>query len=116
MNGATLAAVSYSSDPYAVHTILPQLSVASVTADNLIDSAEDDAAVSITGTATLLEDGTPLVLTLAGSTYETTINANAWSVSIPAGIIQSLNAAPTTNSLSVQATNTFGVSTGAISS
>ncbi|MDB9899856.1 Ig-like domain-containing protein, partial [Flavobacteriaceae bacterium] len=109
-NSATLSAATYPSSPYALNTIIPQLSVASVTADNSINSVEDDAAVSITGTSTFLEDGTALSLTLAGGTYATTINANAWSVSIPAGIIQTLNIAPATNELSVVGTNTFGVS------
>ncbi|MDB9836258.1 Ig-like domain-containing protein [Flavobacteriaceae bacterium] len=113
-NSATLSAATYPSSPYALSTSIPQLSVASVTADNSISSVEDDAAVSITGTSTFLEDGTALSLTLAGGTYATTINANAWSVSIPAAIIQSLNVTPTANILSVEATNNFGVSSGAI--
>ena len=69
-SNAPLAATTYQSSPYELNTMPPEiLTVAMVTDDNSINSVEDDAAVSITGTSSGLDDGASIALTLDGNTY-----------------------------------------------
>ncbi|MEY4590851.1 MAG: hypothetical protein RL497_2927, partial [Pseudomonadota bacterium] len=51
---------------------------------------EDDAPVIISGKTTLVEDGAKITVTVNGKTYEAVVNANAWSVSMPATDAQAL--------------------------
>uniref|UniRef100_UPI0039890C40 Ig-like domain-containing protein n=1 Tax=Edaphovirga cremea TaxID=2267246 RepID=UPI0039890C40 len=61
------------------------LSVGSIAGDNVLNSAEQGAAVSISGTSTLLTAGTAITVTLNGKDYPTTVGENgAWKISVAA--------------------------------
>ena len=65
-------------------TLLPGISVAAVTGDNLINAIEDNSAITVAGTTTNVEDGQILTVSLNGKSYTAVVASNAWSLSIPA--------------------------------
>ncbi|HEY6530636.1 MAG TPA: Ig-like domain-containing protein [Cellvibrionaceae bacterium] len=73
----------------------PTISIAPVTGDDIINTAEDDTAVLISGTTALIEDGQILTLVINGKNYTATINNNAWLSEIPAADAQALKAVET---------------------
>lgn len=63
----------------------PILTVDAVAVDDLVNAAEADADVVVTGTATDLESGREITLSVNGKTYATPVAADgSWSVTLPA--------------------------------
>ena len=58
--------------------------------DNWINAAETTTPLLISGTSSGATNGRTLTLTLGGSTFTTTVQNNAWSVSVPAAALQAL--------------------------
>ena len=68
------------------------MSIATIALDDIINTSEDDAPVLISGTTTGVEDGQSVSLSLNGKTYPALVNANSWSLSLPAADAQALPA------------------------
>ena len=85
--GNVASAVSVSVDH---ETVLPTISIAAVTGDNLINAVEDDSDVTVSGTTTNVENGQTVFVTLNGKTYTALVASNAWSLTVPAIDIQVL--------------------------
>nr|MBX2824521.1 choice-of-anchor L domain-containing protein [Gammaproteobacteria bacterium] len=85
--------------------VAPVLTLEPVAGDNYINAVEDNSAVTVSGSATGLENNQPVIVTLNGQVYPTTVSAGIWSVSIPASDIQSLS---TTEQLTVDASDLAG--------
>jgi ribosomal protein L18E len=84
---------------------LPSVTINPVTGDDIINSSEDDAPVLITGTTTLAENGSTLVLSLNGKLYNAAVNNGTWQISLPALDAQALDASEV---VSAQVTNAAG--------
>ncbi|EFG0719463.1 Ig-like domain-containing protein [Escherichia coli] len=64
---------------------LPGLRVDTVAGDDIVNSIEDGQALVITGGSSGLNAGVPLTITLNGTAYSATVQADgSWSVGIPA--------------------------------
>ncbi|QCO05578.1 Ig-like domain-containing protein [Azospirillum argentinense] len=68
----------------------PTVAITTVTGDNVLNAAESAVAQTVAGTATGVEDGQTVTVTLNGKTYSTTVTNNAWSLSIPSGDLLAL--------------------------
>ncbi|MEY4589450.1 MAG: hypothetical protein RL497_1526, partial [Pseudomonadota bacterium] len=78
-------------DRIITHSInSPTVSINVIAGDDIINAAEDDAPVIISGKTTLVEDGAKITVTVNGKTYAAVVNASAWSVSMPATDAQAL--------------------------
>ncbi|HCP7333894.1 TPA: Ig-like domain-containing protein, partial [Escherichia coli] len=65
--------------------------VATTAGDNIINSSEQAAGFTLSGTSSHLAQGTELTVTLNGKTYTTSVGANgAWSVQVPTADAQAL--------------------------
>ncbi|WP_455816457.1 Ig-like domain-containing protein [Pseudomonas cerasi] len=83
------------STPLTVDTGVPSIIVNSVTSNNSIDGAEQQVDQIITGTASNVEVGQTLTLTLSGNgaTYSTTAtiqSGGAWQANLPANVLDGL--------------------------
>ncbi|WP_455813385.1 Ig-like domain-containing protein [Pseudomonas graminis] len=83
------------STPLAVDTGVPSIIVNNVTANNSIDGAEQQVDQIITGTASNVEAGQTLTLTLSGNgaTYSTTTtiqSGGGWQANLPADVLEGL--------------------------
>ncbi|WP_336222357.1 Ig-like domain-containing protein, partial [Citrobacter amalonaticus] len=77
------------SKDFTVNTAVPSVTISDVTADNILNAAEHNAAQVITGTATA---DSAVVVTLNSKTYTTTADASGnWSIGVPAAEIQALS-------------------------
>ena len=61
-----------------------------IAGDNVINSTEDDFAITIKGTATNLADGTQVTVNINGNDYTGEVIGNLWSVTMPVADAQSL--------------------------
>jgi len=96
--------------PLTLDTVAPALTIAPVSGDGYLNTAEHAAALDVTGTA---EAGTAIVVTLNGLTYNAVSDANGnWSVSVPAADVTALTDG--TYSVSVQATDGAGNATSSL--
>jgi hypothetical protein len=86
-------------------TTLPGITISPVSVDNIINAAEDDVDITISGISTDLEDGQQVVLTLNGKTYNANVVANSWSFVLPAADAQVLG---TSTNLIANAQNVAG--------
>lgn len=76
------------STPLVVDKSAPSIFISDVTANNVIDSAEQQVDQILTGTATNVEAGQTLTLTLNGQDYTTTIETGGgWQVTLPAAAL-----------------------------
>ncbi|HMY38880.1 MAG TPA: invasin domain 3-containing protein, partial [Marinagarivorans sp.] len=74
------------------HTLAaPVITIAAVTGDDAVSTSEDDSAVSFTGTASNVESGQTVTLSLNGTSYTGTVSAGSWSVSVPGSALQILS-------------------------
>ena len=89
----------------------PTVSIATIALDDIINTSEDDAPVLISGTTTGVEDGQSVSLSLNGKTYPALVNANSWSLSLPAADAQAL---PASNEASAKVANKAGDSAEAL--
>ncbi|KAA0678665.1 Ig-like domain [Roseomonas genomospecies 6] len=68
----------------------PTIAIATVAGDNVLNAADSAAGQTVSGTATGVEDGQTVTVTLNGKTYSTTVTNNAWSLSIPSADLLAL--------------------------
>ncbi|MEP4881522.1 beta strand repeat-containing protein, partial [Maribacter dokdonensis] len=85
----------------------PTIAINVVAGDDIINAAEDDSPVTISGTSTNVEDGQTVTVILNGETYTTTVSSNTWTLDIPAIDAQALDAAET---ITADVTNSLGTS------
>ncbi|MFE8114804.1 Ig-like domain-containing protein, partial [Brenneria goodwinii] len=92
------------SRPYDVDTVAPEaaISIDTITADNVINAAESQQDVAVTGqVGANVQAGDTVTVTVGNETYQTTVNAdgNTWSVNVPGNVLagnSSVNATVTT--------------------
>ena len=73
----------------------PSIVVANITGNNIVDASEQQSEQIISGTATNVEAGQTLTLTLGGTDYTTTIlSGGIWQVIVPADALGSLTDGP----------------------
>ncbi|WP_344919038.1 beta strand repeat-containing protein, partial [Azospirillum formosense] len=70
--------------------VAPTVAITTVAADNVLNAAESAVTQTVAGTATGVEDGQTVTVTLNGKTYSATVTNNAWSLSIPSGDLLAL--------------------------
>lgn len=81
---------------------IPSIFVSDITANNVIDGAEQQVNQLITGTATNVEAGQTLTVSLNGVSYVTTVETGgSWQVSVPASDLAALANGSQTLSVSV---------------
>ncbi|HAN4399510.1 TPA: Ig-like domain-containing protein [Escherichia coli] len=74
---------------------LPGLRVDTVAGDDIVNSIEHGQALVITGGSSGLNAGVPLTITINGTTYSATVQADgSWSVGIPAANVSAWPAGP----------------------
>ncbi|MFE8045400.1 beta strand repeat-containing protein, partial [Brenneria goodwinii] len=99
---STTAAADHS---YAVDTVAPEatITIDTITADNVINAAESNQTISITGqVGANVQAGDTVTVTVGGESYQTTVNADGmtWSVNVPGSVLAgntSVNATVTTS-------------------
>ncbi|MDY0970083.1 Ig-like domain-containing protein [Siccibacter turicensis] len=85
-----------------VKTALPTVSVDNFTADNILDAAEVKTDQVLQGKTTNAEAGSVVTVTLNGNTWNGVVGSDgSWSITIPAAVLQQLNAGDATLQLSV---------------
>ncbi|HHV1787444.1 TPA: BapA-related adhesin SiiEA [Escherichia coli] len=85
-----------------VDSALPGVTINPVASDDIVNAAEAGVAQIISGQVTGAAVGDTVTVTLGGTTYTTTVQANlSWSVSVPAADIQALGNGDLTVSASV---------------
>ncbi|WP_259464685.1 Ig-like domain-containing protein, partial [Brenneria goodwinii] len=89
---------------YAVDTEAPEaeISIDTITADNVINAAESNQTINVTGqVGANVQAGDTVTVTVGNETYQTTVNADGstWSVNVPGNVLagnSSVNATVTT--------------------
>jgi len=84
---------SSTSTPLAIDTGVPAIFVSNVTANNIVDGAEQQVAQIISGTVTNAEAGNTVIVTLNGESYTTMVQAGSpgsWQVELPASALSGL--------------------------
>lgn len=72
-------------------TLAPTITITTpISGDGWINAAESTTPLLISGTSSGASNGRTVTLTLAGVTTTTTVQNNAWSVSVPAATLQAL--------------------------
>ncbi|EPB8683340.1 Ig-like domain-containing protein [Escherichia coli] len=75
----------------AVDVTAPDLTINTVSGDDIINAIEHGQALVVSGTSTGAEPGDVVTVTLNGKNYTTTLDASGnWSVGIPAGDVTAL--------------------------
>ncbi|MBP2293332.1 DUF4347 domain-containing protein [Azospirillum rugosum] len=74
----------------------PSVAIGSVAGDDRISGVEDHAAVAVSGITSGVEDGQTVTVTVGGVTKTATVSANAWTVSLTGGEVQSFAEGPLT--------------------
>ena len=100
---------SSTSTPLVIDTGVPAIFVSDVTANNIVDGAEQQVAQIISGTVTNAEAGNTVTVTFNGDSYTTTVqagNPGSWQVELPASALSGL--ANGTYTLAVSITDQAG--------
>ncbi|UHM89485.1 Ig-like domain-containing protein [Rahnella victoriana] len=96
--GTATAPVTVTADP----AFLPTIDIDLFAGDGTLDGAERTNPQTVSGTTTNVEAGQLVIVTVGGIEYEATVQASgAWSVSIPAGTLQTLQNGQATIEVSV---------------
>nr|WP_308064555.1 Ig-like domain-containing protein [Escherichia marmotae] len=75
---------------YSVDSAAPTVTINTLASDNIINASEAAAGVTVSGTSTA-ETGQTLTVTLNGTTYQTTVQADgSWSLTLPASDLTAL--------------------------
>ena len=75
---------------YSVDSAVPMVTINTIASDNIINASEAAAGVTVSGTSTA-ETGQTLTVTLNGTTYQTTVQADgSWSLMLPASALTTL--------------------------
>ncbi|HBU8853193.1 TPA: Ig-like domain-containing protein, partial [Citrobacter sedlakii] len=105
-----------------VNTAVPVVTINSVTADDVINAAEQGADLTLSGTTTNVEAGQNVTVTFGGKTYTASVDSNgAWTLVVPAADLAGLSdgsarvEASVSNAAgnSASATHDYSVDTGA---
>ncbi|WP_121588744.1 Ig-like domain-containing protein, partial [Brenneria goodwinii] len=99
-----------------------EISIDTITADNVINAAESNQTINVTGqVGANVQAGDTVTVTVGNETYQTTVNAdgNTWNVNVPGSVLagnSSVNATVTTsdaagNSSTADASRPYGVDT-----
>nr|WP_245397282.1 Ig-like domain-containing protein [Citrobacter rodentium] len=105
-----------------VDTAAPTVTINSVTADDVINAAEQGADLTLSGATTNVEAGQTVTVSFGGKTYTTTVDASGnWTLSVPAADLAGLSdgsarvEASVSNAAgnSASATHDYSVDTGA---
>jgi Secretion system C-terminal sorting domain/Bacterial Ig domain len=65
-------------------SVVPTITISIIAGDDIINKAEDNSDVTISGTTSSVEDGQEVTVGLNGKTYMGTVAKNVWSVTVPA--------------------------------
>ncbi|HCN6355654.1 TPA: Ig-like domain-containing protein [Escherichia coli] len=101
---------------YSVDSAAPTVTINTIASDNIINASEAAAGVTVSGTSTA-ETGQTLTVTLNGTNYQTTVQADgSWSLTLPASDLTALanNGYTLTASVSDLAGNPGSASKGVI--
>ncbi|WP_341423486.1 BapA-related adhesin SiiEA [Escherichia fergusonii] len=75
---------------YSVDSAAPTVTINTIASDNIINASEAAAGVTVSGTSTA-ETGQTLTVTLNGTNYQTTVQADGnWSLTLPASDLTAL--------------------------
>ncbi|HBD5083498.1 TPA: Ig-like domain-containing protein [Escherichia coli] len=75
---------------YSVDSAAPTVTINTIASDNIINASEAAAGVMVSGTSTV-ETGQALTVTLNGTNYQTTVQADgSWSLTLPASDLTAL--------------------------
>ncbi|ENF0105106.1 Ig-like domain-containing protein [Escherichia coli] len=75
---------------YSVDSAAPTVTINTIASDNIINASEAAAGVTVSGTSTA-EAGQTLTVTLNGTNYQTTVQADgSWSLTLPASDLTAL--------------------------
>ncbi len=75
---------------YSVDSAVPTVTINTLASDNIINASEAAAGVTVSGTSTA-EAGQTLTVTLNGSNYQTTVQADgSWSLTLPSSDLTAL--------------------------
>ncbi|HAI7443565.1 Ig-like domain-containing protein [Escherichia coli] len=99
---------------YSVDSAAPTVTINTIASDNIINASEAAAGVTVSGTSTA-ETGQTLTVTLNGTNYQTTVQADgSWSLTLPASDLTALanNGYTLTASVSDLAGNSGSASKG----
>ncbi|HAW8312490.1 TPA: Ig-like domain-containing protein [Escherichia coli] len=99
---------------YSVDSAAPTVTINTIASDNIINASEAAAGVTVSGTSTA-ETGQTLTVTLNGTNYQTTVQADgSWSLTMPASDLTALanNGYTLTATVSDQAGNPGSASKG----
>ncbi|HBK9516469.1 BapA-related adhesin SiiEA [Escherichia coli] len=99
---------------YSVDSAAPTVTINTIASDNIINASEAAAGVTVSGTSTA-ETGQTLTVTLNGTNYQTTVQADgSWSLTLPASDLTALanNGYPLTATVSDLAGNPGSASKG----
>ncbi len=99
---------------YSVDSAAPTVTINTIASDNIINASEAAAGVTVSGTSTA-ETGQTLTVTLNGTNYQTTVQADgSWSLTLPASDLTALanNGYTLTATVSDQAGNPGSASKG----
>ncbi|WP_409161036.1 retention module-containing protein, partial [Pectobacterium sp. B2J-2] len=112
------------SHAYGVDTVAPtaSISIDDVTSDNVINAAESDQTIAVTGqVGNDVNAGDAVTVTVGTETYQTTVNADGktWSVQVPGSVLAAngdISATVTTrdtagNATTANTTHAYGVDT-----
>lgn len=77
--------------PVTVDTVAPTVSLNPVAGDGIINAAEADAVIAVSGTTNATEVGQTVTVSIGGHTYTGIVAAGgAWTVNIPADALESV--------------------------
>ncbi|MBA8252444.1 Ig-like domain-containing protein [Escherichia coli] len=99
---------------YSVDSAAPTVTINTIASDNIINASEAAAGVTVSGTSTA-QTGQTLTVTLNGTNYQTTVQADgSWSLTLPASDLSALanNGYTLTATVSDQAGNPGSASKG----
>ncbi|MFE8114739.1 Ig-like domain-containing protein, partial [Brenneria goodwinii] len=77
---------------YDVDTVAPEatITIDIITADNVINAAESNQTISVTGKVSAdVQAGDTVIVTVGNETYQTAVNADGstWSVNVPGSVL-----------------------------
>ena len=99
--------------PVNVDTTAPTLTLNAVAGDGVVNASEAAADITVSGSSTGAEEGQPVIVSVNGQSYTTTVAADgSWSLALPAGLLQTAadGTYPLTVTLSDAAGNTASAS------
>ena len=80
------------SNNYAIDTDAPTLTISAIAGDDVINGAESQSSVTVSGTTSGVENGRTVTVTVDGIEYQATVTGNAWSITMSAADIATFEA------------------------